>query len=164
MGQMTPAVELWQKEVRGVLSQTMGELLSWCIVWMNAHIFIESKGWQEAAELNKMINDLLKQAKEAGWNRNKDKKFKELDDINAFQRPDGPSSIITYLNSVPRSDKYQSSTKQKGSITADLSPVRVGTRLEEYIERNLRSSSRKKRAAPSEPRPSKLKRQRRERR
>ena len=129
---------------------------------MNAHILIESKHWQEATELNKMINDLLKQAKEAGWNRHKDKKFKELDDINAFQRPDGPSSIITYVNNLVKSDKYQPSTKQKRSITADLDTGRVGTRLEEYIDRNLRSSSRKKRAAPSEPRPSKLQRRRRE--
>ncbi|KAK0516592.1 hypothetical protein JMJ35_001195 [Cladonia borealis] len=145
MGQMTPAVELWRKEVRGVLSQIM-----------------ESKDWQEATELNKKINDLLKQAKEAGWNRHKDKKFKELDDINAFQRPDGPSSIIAYLNSVLKSGIYQSSTKQKGPSTADISAGKIGTRREEYIGKMLRSSPRKKRSAPYEPKPSKLKRRQRE--
>ena len=84
-----------------------------------AHVPIASEGWYEATELNKEINHLQQLAFYAGWRPLKDKKFEELDEDNAFQRPDGPSSIITYLKNVINSDKSQSPTTQSGPSTAD---------------------------------------------
>ena len=93
---------------------------------MNAHIFKVSKPWEEATELNDKIFDLLTQAENTGWSDYEDEKFYELDLDHAFQRPDGPSSIIAYLNRVLSSAKDQSPKEQRAPSTTNLTAGKIG--------------------------------------
>lgn len=49
--------------------------------------------------LNETIETLLDRAEAKGWMGFEDSKFRELDE-HAFDRVDGPSSVITYLEGV----------------------------------------------------------------
>lgn len=59
--------------------------------------------WIEATALNENIDSLMSRAQEKGWKSSEDPKFKELDDLHAFERADGPSSVIAYLEGVLKS-------------------------------------------------------------
>ena len=60
---------------------------------------VATEGWREALELNEKIDDLLSRASAIGWERREDPNFVRLLD-SAFNRPNGPSSVIAYLEVV----------------------------------------------------------------
>ena len=58
---------------------------------------VATEGWREASELDKKIDDLERRARSIGWEYRQDPKFVELDLRNVFNRADGPSSVIAYM-------------------------------------------------------------------
>jgi len=59
-------------------------------------------GWREASALNDQMNKLEDQARDKGWRGWGDPGYVTLDDMHAFERADGPSSVIAYLETLLR--------------------------------------------------------------
>ncbi|KAK0357548.1 hypothetical protein LTR91_004097 [Friedmanniomyces endolithicus] len=57
-------------------------------------------GWREASALNDQINKLEDQVRDKGWSIWVDGDYATLDDGHAFERADGPSSVIAYLEKL----------------------------------------------------------------
>ncbi|KAK0512089.1 hypothetical protein JMJ35_005217 [Cladonia borealis] len=111
----------------GHASRYKQEILTACRIWSNdieavCTIVKSTEGWREASELSKKIDDLLSRARSIGWKYWLDPSFKELDLDNVFNRADGPSSVIAYMEGVldsakvPRGISNQSAGETQGTL------------------------------------------------
>ncbi len=112
MQRITTACEVRGKETDDVCTNIKSTQKWWLILWTESNIRIATEAWIEARELSERIEDLLIQAEAKGWKRKGDLKFKELDNERVFDRANGPSSVITYLEGVVNTTEWDLERRQ----------------------------------------------------